>query len=608
MKRTTYFILGFFVLTVLLPAQHFPQPRIFGDAYTGNGVTLQWKFKTEGAVRSTPVTDGFKLFVGSSDGYLYCLDRSNGKQIWRFNAYSPISSSPAVSGNIVFFTSRKNVLFAINSLNGTLKWKKDLGTPLPYQWGFDYYLSSPVIENNTVYIGSANGNIFALNDRNGAERWHFKTYSMVRSTPTIDKSMIYCGDCSGKFYAIDRTNGSLRWQFSTVGDTLDNEQFGFDRKAVISTASADKDNVFFGGRDGFLYALDKQSGKERWRYDYHVSWIISTAAISDSFLVTGTSDGRFVHALNRITGKEIWRFNTNGPVWASPSITGNNVILIPGNDGFLYALKRDTGEEIWRYNIGQQIFSSPFPVDRSMYLGSDDGYVYALITTDTAEKPAASIKRAVFWMKDPVFQPFRKGMDVFIRDYFIREGYDFYDETDIKDFLLKRIHSDTASVIVFATNILIPEITRDTLGSNVFRAYLQSGGRAVFVGLNPSVYQIDFEKRQFTGLDFSLSEKITGIQYRFKDLRSHGGFYSSMITEEGNRWGLKRNFVGVAGMPVEDIDIPLALDENGRATAWVKHFSTDKYSGFVQLYLTPDKLDELPNIQKTAEYGLRSIH
>ncbi len=118
-------------------------------------------------------------------------------------------------------------------------------------------------------------------------------------------------------------------------------------------------------------------------------------------------------------------------------------------------------------------------------------------------------------------------------------------------------------------------------------------------------YVIDHEKKQVTGVDFLLAKKITGIDYQFNDLRSHRGFYSAQITVEGKLWGLNNPIVGICGLPLEKITIPLAVDETGMATAWVKQFSSKRGSGFVQLFLTPDRLNTLPEIQKVVEFGLR---
>jgi len=196
-------------------------------------------------------------------------------------------------------------------------------------------------------------------------------------------------------------------------------------------------------------------------------------------------------------------------------------------------------------------------------------------------------------------------MDVYIRDYFIAEGYDFYDETDVADFLKSRIQSDTASVLVFATNFFIPAITKDTLGSSLLKLYLTSGGKIVILGMNPASYALDSSKKHVVGLDFLLAKKITDIDYQFADLRSHRGFYSAMITDEGKNWGLQNSFVGMCGLPLNKITTPLAIDENGLAMAWVKQFNSKKGSGFIQLFLTPDRLNTLPDIQKVVEFGLR---
>jgi hypothetical protein len=270
-----------------------------------------------------------------------------------------------------------------------------------------------------------------------------------------------------------------------------------------------------------------------------------------------------------------------------------------------YAFELKTGKEVWRYRVGTKIFSSPLVVKNTVVVGCDNGYVYALKTREAKVKPLQAVRRAVFWMKNPVVQVMKNGSDVSIRDYFIDEGYEFYDETGVAGFLRSRIQSDTASVLVFATNIFLPELTKDTLNSNLIKDYLKCGGKIVVLAMNPAVYAIDFEKKEFVGYDFERPLKLTGIHYAFKDLRSFKGFYPSTVTEEGRRWGLRNSFVGVCGMPVDEITIPLALDENGYATAWVKAFSPRKGSGFVQLTLTPDRLDELPDIQRVAEYGMR---
>ena len=53
-------------------------------------------------------------------------------------------------------------------------------------------------------------------------------------------------------------------------------------------------------------------------------------------------------------------------------------MYIGSNDGYVYALKASTGALIWRYQTGSYVTSSPTVVNGVLYIGSWDDYVYAL--------------------------------------------------------------------------------------------------------------------------------------------------------------------------------------------------------------------------------------
>ncbi|MFC1714541.1 PQQ-binding-like beta-propeller repeat protein [Candidatus Poribacteria bacterium] len=55
------------------------------DTDTGEEV---WKFYTEGPVRFAPVAWKNRVYVGSDDGYLYCLEATNGSLLWKFRGAS----------------------------------------------------------------------------------------------------------------------------------------------------------------------------------------------------------------------------------------------------------------------------------------------------------------------------------------------------------------------------------------------------------------------------------------------------------------------------------------------------------------------------------------
>lgn len=77
------------------------------------------------------------------------------------------------------------------------------------------------------------------------------------------------------------------------------------------------------------------------------------------------------------TTKAAWTYHTGGPVSSSPSIS-SGMVFIGSNDGYLYALDATTGAERWRFSAGAPVTSSPHVGNRMVYFGTNAGAVCAL--------------------------------------------------------------------------------------------------------------------------------------------------------------------------------------------------------------------------------------
>ncbi|MGH7599476.1 MAG: PQQ-binding-like beta-propeller repeat protein, partial [bacterium] len=405
--------------------------------------------------------------------------------------------------------------------------------------------------------------------------------------------------------AIDRDTGAQKWRFATEGVKFDPAEFGFDRCAIVSSAAISGDLVTFGGRDGFLYALDRQTGQEKWRRDYEISWVISSPAIFNGLLFTGTSDGRFAHALDLSTGKEKWRFTATETVWSSPALTDSLVYFGDGGGNF-FAVDSRSGAEKWRFKTKDRIFSSPVVADGVVYIGSDDGYLYALTGPEAEATQVQQARRAVFWEASTGFNWFRFGLDEQIRDYFVREGYAQLDAKALAQFMQDGIANKTPSVVVFAAHRVPATVVNDSSEAALLRQYLNAGGKVVFLGAPPLVYKRDPKTDQVVALDFTVPERILGVRYPGKSALGVGGWYRSTVTPEGINWGLTHDW-WVGGFAVEtgQVTTVLARDETGRASAWVKNYGGPEGTGLVQLWHKRDGQDDLIAVKAAAEYGLR---
>ncbi len=77
------------------------------------------------------------------------------------------------------------------------------------------------------------------------------------------------------------------------------------------------------------------------------------------------------------SGTLAWSFATGGSVYSSPAVV-DGVVYMGSQDGNVYALSAYTGSLIWSYQTGSYVSSSPAVSNGLVYVGSNNGGVYAL--------------------------------------------------------------------------------------------------------------------------------------------------------------------------------------------------------------------------------------
>jgi outer membrane protein assembly factor BamB len=421
----------------LLPAAPLPaQSPMFRGTPDHRGVatgavpTLQqvvWRFKADGRVLSTPAVVGDLVYIGSSDGRLYAIDRATGRERWRFATRGPISSSPAVALGLVFISSVDGGVYAVDALTGVQRWRFATGgerrftapgihgaiprterMPDP----FDVFLSSPTVVGDMLYIGSGDQSVYALDARTGTQRWKFATGDVVHASPAVDNGTVYIGSWDRNVYALDATTGREKWRYTTGADTVIYNQVG-----IASSAAVMNGMVLVGGRDGRFHAVDAATGAPRWTHDNRGGWTIGSPAVRDGIVYFATSDGRRFKALDAATGA--LRFELANPAisFSSPMLVGD-VAFYGTSDGWVRAVNVRTGTSAggfqtdasranaakWidsagvfqtggmfpdrtidglmigvrtMFTVGS-VLSSPVVVDGVLYVGSSDGTVYAI--------------------------------------------------------------------------------------------------------------------------------------------------------------------------------------------------------------------------------------
>ena len=321
--------------------------------------SVKWTFHGAGQLISSPAVAEDAIYVGSTAGVLYAVDRASGAKKWAFNAKSRITSSPALAAGLVYFGGYDGNFYAVDSATGQLNWKYTTGGERRFAGThlhgsqpahetmpdpFDCYLSSPVVWKGAVYFGSGDGHVYALDAASGALKWKFRTGDVVHASPAIANGVLYIGSWDSFFYALDADNGKEIWRFKTGEDPETHNQIGIQSSAAVADGM-----VYFGCRDSHLYALDAKTGEKKWAFGTRGSWVVASPAVRDGKVYFATSDSGLLYALNARTGEEVFSLNLQRwPSFSSPAIAGE-MLYEGSNAGQLNAVDLAARKVAWTF-------------------------------------------------------------------------------------------------------------------------------------------------------------------------------------------------------------------------------------------------------------------
>ena len=345
-----------------------------------------------------------------------------------------------------------------------------------------------------------------------------------------------------------------------------------------------------GAKDGHLYGVNNGDALQRWRSD-PITWVLGGPAATGDLVVAGTSDERAVIAYDGRTGAQRWRAGTLGVVWTSPSVAGDMVYAADGA-GMVYGLNRLTGERAWTFRAGGPVYSSPVPADEVVVFGSDDGGVYAL-------RQGPTVQRAVFWDSAMTRASWYQGHRQ-LRDYLGARGYEVVDAVGLEQFIGARLSDGAPSVVVFAIDHLPDGIAPRGEDAGALRRYLDAGGKVVWVGVPPLIRPRDPDTGrppELSAVDREATRRLLAVSHAHSNFDTYGAFPTPL----GRRWGLDRWWAGRWAADPVDV-MPLAIDENGLAPAWVKAFGGEEGTGFVRIWGTYAALPDPRVVHTVAEY------
>ena len=320
-----------------------------------------WEYDALAGISGTPLVRDSVVLVGTLRGELHAINIVTGDRMGYAVMESAVSGTPVWDEGYVYVACALGTepLLCMSLRDGTRKWTGKYG---PIE-------TSPLVVGEFLYVVTLDGVLECLKKADGLEFWKYEFAEKelrkpVRSSPATDGEVIVFGSDGGGIYAVERLSGKLRWKYQATA-------------SIFATPVLSSGVCVVGAIDGVLYALDTRTGELRWKYETGTR-IFAPAAATQNQIFIGTADGK-VTALSLESGKKLWTFSSRSVVSCAPLVAGD-ILYVGSQDRNLYALRVATGEKIWQYEAPGRIKVSPVIWKDVMLLTYEDRYISALKT------------------------------------------------------------------------------------------------------------------------------------------------------------------------------------------------------------------------------------
>ena len=318
------------------------------DAQTGEpkwkydaGVTpeTEWQLRT---MKSTALYDRGRIYFGTGEGDLNCVDAASGREIWktRMDPGERITSSPNIYGDRVFLgTSGPDAhVVCIDADTGAVRWKF-LIVP-DRQGGGGSAWTSPAVDEQQNIVYSVTGN----------------PRSFAPPGPLLFANSIIANDLE---------TGELLWYDQVRASDPFNMDFSCHPmifEAVSPGKRGARRQCAGAGNKSAFFAWDRYTGELLWRtmltpptglswnstaVAYNKVYVVSNNTLRDPDTGETTGSESVTAALQAYTGEIVWwRHNTSGS--SSPVSVANGVFYQSLRDGSLEAYDAESGKQLWQ--------------------------------------------------------------------------------------------------------------------------------------------------------------------------------------------------------------------------------------------------------------------
>ncbi len=294
---------------------------------------LIWKFKLEEGDRlaAYPIEGLQFLFFSTTKGFIYKLNRNNGKLVWLFKDMGAILHSFLPYNSFLFYITKESdskfFISKINGHTGEILWKNEL-------------------------LGFTNPSSLTIND---------------------EHKLVMLSDPNGSMLSLDLNTGNAYWQAKKLGE-------------IYAPPSTVGEYIYVVNREGIVYSLNIKKKQIAWEYTLHSGSDSSFAYIPSYGLIAAITDSGYLHTIESRTGEGHWKYNTNNSQelkslmaarYDNKAISKYKLnwshkgwaVISPCSESFICSFNPEKGQLIGRTRLyGELISSNPEFIQDKLYV------------------------------------------------------------------------------------------------------------------------------------------------------------------------------------------------------------------------------------------------
>ncbi|HLX63525.1 MAG TPA: PQQ-binding-like beta-propeller repeat protein [Planctomycetota bacterium] len=443
-----------------------PKDKNTEEYDTSKSKNLKWIAKLGSQTYGNPTVAGGKIFVGTNNtsprnpkykdvdmGVLMCFNEADGKFLWQLTVpklksgkvndweYLGICSSPTVDGDRVYVVTNRCELLCLG-VDGLAKGNRG---PFKYE---GLYVKDPDLISPKAIKGKKPEDLEKEpTDPDGADIiWRLDMIEELGVFPhnasncsvLIDGDKLYCCTSNGvdwghdnvpapeapSYFCANKMTGEILWVDEIGMGKGKRADCGLQRQIFHGQWTSPslgvingKKQVYFGGGDGFCYALDADTGKTVWKADCVLptqkknakgfimypdykgpSEINATPVLYKNRIYCANGQdpdhGEGVGVLTCLDATKTGDITDTGKVWVFDKINRsistcsiyNDLLFICDFSGNVYCLDPETGKLNWKFDSGAHIWGSTLAGDGKVYFGNEDGDAFILAADKTLKE------------------------------------------------------------------------------------------------------------------------------------------------------------------------------------------------------------------------------